>query len=487
MSINSLNKTYDPCQEPVCVTDPTVRVINYPLNVCIGSQVEISWTVDLFDDETLIIGDHRIKWSVNLQDFNREEPGGIAIIDGEEQGYYIGTIDTEGASSGILYFKIEVLINSKWVINEEGILFITLVDCDSLLTCPRVLEENPDGSWSKSLAYIEYVTWWVPDNIVVRSNLDENGGEAVECEGVILWESTCTATLNFPRCFNPVGVLIGQDEIKGLKDDFCYNPYPFSDTDKKSLGIYSDCFEVNDYDLPLSVEIIPNCCDTMGTEWAAYVEGVDFNVCASGKNDRFCDTVIHPISSTSSSSSSSRSSSSSGPPDGFQVRFNNFESCTECEIYQPAGGFSAIGQLDWAAIIGGDYIELTQTGGSQWMSAEFDIPGGPLSPINEYGGEACGGPAFPVGDVDKWRLVYENTVFGTPSVQATYLYIYIKSVPLGWTKNYMSPFIIQLGAVYFPPVTSTFNYVSGDNPCTYAFWGNYLAPVTPSSLDLSYI
>jgi hypothetical protein len=311
MSINSLNKTYDPCQEPVCATDPVVRILGYPENVCIGSIIFINWTVDFIDEEPLTITAHRIKWSVNTQNFDMETSGGIAATDEGEEDYYEGAIETLGISSGIIYFKVEVQINNKWIGNEEGILVITLADCSILLTCPRVIEENPDGSWSKSLAYVEYTTWWVPDQIAVRSNLDENGEVAADCEGVILWDSTCTATLNYPRCFNPVGVLIAEDEIKGLKDGVCYNPFPFG-PQKKSWGIYADCFEVNDYDLPLKVETIPNCCETNFTHWVAYVEGVDFNVCTIGLNNGSCIEIPEiPTSSASSSSSSSRSSSSS--------------------------------------------------------------------------------------------------------------------------------------------------------------------------------
>jgi hypothetical protein len=273
MAIQSLNKTYDECQQPVCDTDPRIRVLDYSSKVC--SNAKIHWTIDNIEGETLTITDNKIVWSVNDQNFKNSSSGSYASIGGETQTYYEGTINTDSGDVGVIYFKIRVQINGVWFENEEGILVITLVDCDVFFyDCLAGSEWSVDSDTGAQTAkyYIEYTTDNIRDEIKVVTEYSDSNPCVYERE---IWDSGCVGTYYGEG----PGVAVGSSSqyISG-------NNY-----------VKGDCFVVDRLDLSLGIIVNPSCDGDNNSTWQVAIKGPTSNwYYASGGDASVCETIPGP-------------------------------------------------------------------------------------------------------------------------------------------------------------------------------------------------
>jgi len=214
---------------------------------------------------------------------------------------------------------------SLYLISDIGSLYDSCTSCCYDLTCPSEWVDDGTGSGEmQANFYIEYITFWRRDRVVVYKNYD--GGECADQPDTnIIWDSGCVGTSrreltgdptyrlerdciqeggSRPCTGEPLGEGTGEYRPEAMhrsihKDDG--GPWVYSYHDYKSM-----CFLVHEDDRPLGISIIPLCDGPDATTaWCAYIEGPD------GYKKTECDGLEGICTDIDSSSSSSESSSSS--------------------------------------------------------------------------------------------------------------------------------------------------------------------------------
>ena len=343
------NHGFDKCQAPICSSNTSIEITSWAIGA--GGLLVVEWNISGGATQPSSPSFNDLLWSFNNTTFNNSvtttsranpyqasvditnEEGiiylkaktriGVAIIESEVVSLDLSVIQPstdivkasicDDFSSNVpfdlyvrrssitrvpFYFKYA---NLCWVVEQSnldssipydesvGIIleyppdyFQTCNACTISETCPT---EWQDVGTDDRVAtfYIEYTTYTIRDNIIVYTEFDED-----TCTGTELWSSGCAGTCRdesntkYPSDCNLYFCEDG-GEGKGVY----INDYLGIPSDKSCVK--SDCFTVFESQLPLGVEVAPNCENTSGTAWCVYIkgpEGYEYNVC--GRDDGVC-------------------------------------------------------------------------------------------------------------------------------------------------------------------------------------------------------
>ena len=115
------NSNYDECESPVCPDSIEVRILTYPIRVCEGDELTISWTIDGIV-EGQYISFNAILWSFNDQTFDN-----TSHSINSNSPYY--TTFTAPMGGGTIFFKARAIINGTFY--ESDIKSIPVIeDCE---------------------------------------------------------------------------------------------------------------------------------------------------------------------------------------------------------------------------------------------------------------------------------------------------------------------------------------------------------------------
>ncbi|MHA1470752.1 MAG: hypothetical protein ACTSSP_09360, partial [Candidatus Asgardarchaeia archaeon] len=309
---------FDQCEPPVCPSDITINIINWSCNI--DRSLYVEWTInDVYNRSFSHLGYNQLVWGCNdSSSFNNSVISFVdidpynAIVDISScdgvvyfkvkiridqtffesdtysinvdmcgltvntymvraqacsigdvpQGYSDLYIDKTGVPTIPLYFRHD---NLCWYIDEDsydnevtyddslGIVLDSVGsiynNCDSceLDSCPTEWEALSGDNIANF--YIEYETYTIKDEIIIYSNFDED-----TCTGDVVWSSTCA------------GTSLGEGEGEPLGNN----------TRRLAVGsVRAACFPVFESQLPIGIEIAPDCAGGSGTRWCVYIEGPD--------------------------------------------------------------------------------------------------------------------------------------------------------------------------------------------------------------------
>lgn len=220
---------------------------------------------------------------------------GIPIIpSGEERlpvyfnnSNYCWYIDQDAINNKIPYGGCEGTYYIPSIYSGNNVVLETITNdyadceecCNSLIIntlCPSDWVAVPDelltvDRTSQAKFYIEYTTYEIRDHIRIYANYDSTL-DCDEQEGDVLWDSGCVGTA-FGE--GPGVPLSARSQVKWLGN---------------KSDIRADCFTVYNDQLPIMVEVEPNCDGSIATWWDLAIEGPNGLVLSIQDGDTpFCD------------------------------------------------------------------------------------------------------------------------------------------------------------------------------------------------------
>jgi hypothetical protein len=267
----------NPCDRPNCGDFPFLEFVSFPGTAAHLQNMSVSWRILNTDS---VPTNTEVHYSLNSSSLDNR------VNSATSNGIYsagdnlFSIIPFQG-KHGVLLIQARAIIDGVMYLSDiESI----VIDISSASCFPEWIVDPDTPGNLRTDVYMEFGTWYVPDHIQIIGNYDTD-----TCSGNVLYDTGCASTLDrnsrYPGAYPPTlwnsGLqLYPHDEALYLNSR---DKLP-DVADFQLGGIWHDCFQIHESDLPIGVRTVPNCFNSSGTAYAFYVLGPDFSI------DRFGST-----------------------------------------------------------------------------------------------------------------------------------------------------------------------------------------------------
>jgi len=249
----------NPCDRPNCPGVPLPEFVSYPGTVSHLQPISVVWRILNNNTPTST----EVYYSFQRPSLNKKVSS--VTQDGvyESGDLLYSTLPYVG-DEGVLYMQARAVINGTIYFSNIETIIVKIGDV-SCFPGWRVDPASPEDMVTD--VYMEFTTFYVPDQIEILANFDP---EDCEANINVLYDTGCTSTIFNtstpetypPSQFNPSSQLYPKGQALYLNKS----------------GVWHDCFQVHKSDLPLGVRTSPNCKDTSNTAYSLKLLGPDFEL-----------------------------------------------------------------------------------------------------------------------------------------------------------------------------------------------------------------
>ena len=202
---------FDQCERPNCPEDITLRFVSVPSSICHLESASVAWVIEGTNDTP---DSMEVYYSLNSSAVNNSVVS--APDDGVySPGDYLYSLIPAPLASGVLSIQARAVINGV-IYRSDPLDTIIVNECDS--RCFPEWKFDPVAGEDVTDVYIEYGTWWVPDDITVFGSYDP-----LTCTGDELYRTQCVSTLHqttkYPDAYPPSDPKFGNPNVQLYPDN----------------------------------------------------------------------------------------------------------------------------------------------------------------------------------------------------------------------------------------------------------------------------